>query len=148
MVTSGGRQKFGVALAQTLRSMGLTQAELAEQLQTTQSAVSAWINGRSEPPPFTVFNLEQTLGLAPGALSRLLGYVPVEAAELGGTVRAAIRRDPMLAEHFKPMLLSLYGQLVRLGESATKNGPTTTTSGRRLRDEDQPRGARRRRSPG
>lgn len=41
--------KFGPWLARQLRRAGMTQAQLAEELELTRAAVSAWITGRAEP---------------------------------------------------------------------------------------------------
>ena len=134
------RTEFGNSLARALRSRGMTQVELAESLDTAQSVISAWINGRSEPAPGTVFTLEKQLGMDPGSLSRVLGYLPPEAAKVATTVRDAVARDFSVDEQYKPMLMAVYRELVRL--SAQHPG-----SGRRLRPADQPPGARRRRRP-
>lgn len=40
---------FGVWLGRQLSRQGMSQAELAEQLGVTRAAVSAWVNGRTEP---------------------------------------------------------------------------------------------------
>lgn len=133
------RSDFGSSLARALRLRAMTQVELAESLDTAQSVISAWINGRSEPGPTTVFDLEKKLGMDPGSLSRTLGYLPLEA-KVASTVRDAVAKDFSIDEQYKPMLIAVHRELVRL--SAQHPG-----SGRRLRPVDQPPGARRRRSP-
>jgi transcriptional regulator with XRE-family HTH domain len=52
------RKRFGGTLAEALSARGRRQEDLAEALDTTQSAVSAWINGKSEPAAATVFACE------------------------------------------------------------------------------------------
>jgi transcriptional regulator with XRE-family HTH domain len=119
----------------------MTQTDLAESMGATQSTVSAWINGRSEPSPATVFELERTLKVSVGSLSRLLGYLPVESAKISLSVKDAVARDHQLKEEFKPTLLAVYRELLRL--SSRRPGQ----SGRKLRTDDPPVGARRRRLP-
>jgi hypothetical protein len=60
-----------------------------------------------------VYAAEKALGLTPGTLSRLLGYLPPARpakAALGG-VRDAIRNDPLLTDKEKRSLVSLYESL-------------------------------------
>lgn len=73
-------EKFGKMLTLWLELEGMTQAQLARAVGTTQSTVSAWAGGRHEPSAMTVFALEKALGRSPGSLSCALGYAPVEAA--------------------------------------------------------------------
>lgn len=53
-------------------------AELSGE-SVTESAVSLWLGAKSEPSRRKVFAMERVLGVPPGALSRHLGYLPVEA---------------------------------------------------------------------
>lgn len=105
----GRTEAFGAALASARSARHLTQRRLGELLGgTTQSAISAWEGGEAEPSPETVFAVEEALGLPGGALSRLLGYLPLGEREVASPVSAAIAADPLLTEAEKRGLLALY----------------------------------------
>ncbi|MFI9171513.1 helix-turn-helix domain-containing protein [Streptomyces lincolnensis] len=55
-------EEFGPWLARQLKLAGKTQAELAEELQLTRAAVSAWITGRSTPRPTVMADIAKALG--------------------------------------------------------------------------------------
>jgi transcriptional regulator with XRE-family HTH domain len=55
-------EEFGPWLARQLKLAGRTQAELAEELQLTRAAVSAWITGRSTPRPTVMAEIAKALG--------------------------------------------------------------------------------------
>ncbi|MFD3623671.1 helix-turn-helix transcriptional regulator [Streptomyces sp. NPDC058698] len=55
-------EEFGPWLSRQLRLAGRTQAELAEELQLTRAAVSAWITGRSTPRPTVMADIARALG--------------------------------------------------------------------------------------
>ncbi|MFE9435539.1 helix-turn-helix domain-containing protein [Streptomyces sp. NPDC006640] len=55
-------EEFGPWLARQLKLSGKTQAELAEELQLTRAAVSAWITGRSTPRPTVMSDIAKALG--------------------------------------------------------------------------------------
>ncbi|NGY65557.1 helix-turn-helix transcriptional regulator [Lentzea sp. NEAU-D13] len=55
-------EKFGSWLARQLRRAGMNQAELADELEMTRAAVSAWINDRAEPRPETQRRIAAILG--------------------------------------------------------------------------------------
>ena len=147
------RIEFGHVLAETLGANGLTQVHLAKTLGCTQRSVSAWINGRAEPAAELVFEIERALSLPPGYLSRLLGYLPVEAVKSAATVEEAVALTTVLDESFKPMLLAVYRELRRLSRQPQTKGngartqPPSKAQGRgKLRSvEDAPPAARRRR---
>jgi transcriptional regulator with XRE-family HTH domain len=105
---------FGKALTSARLARGLTQRALGELLGgTTQSAISAWEAGEAEPLPATVFAVEEMLGLAGGALSRALGYLPAGEGGAASSVAAAIAADPLLGVKEKRGLLALYEELTR-----------------------------------
>lgn len=60
-------ESFGAWLGRQLRSKGLSQAELAKELDVTRAAVSAWITGRAEPRLEKIELIERFLGLSSGA---------------------------------------------------------------------------------
>lgn len=84
------RRQFGEELGGVLAARGIRQTKLAEMMDTTQSTVSAWISGRSEPAVETVFELEDRLSLPPGSLSRFLDYLPVVTDSVVPTLVDAI----------------------------------------------------------
>ena len=108
----GGRARFGRLLAQALKARGMKQEHLAGALGTTQSSVSGWINGKYEPAAETVFRIERCLALAPGHLSRPLGYLPVDAISTPPGVESAIHQSPLLEEDEKAALVAVYQALV------------------------------------
>lgn len=105
------RQAFGDALGDALGVRKTTQRALGDMLGgVTQSAISAWIAGQSEPSRDLVFQIETVLELPPGNLSRHLGYLPPEAAtgKGGMTFEEAVMNDPLLDETQKRGVLALY----------------------------------------
>lgn len=108
------RKAFGAALAKRRKQLALSQTALGEALGGVgQSAVSLWECGETQPRPQMVYAAEKALGLTPGTLSRLLGYLPPARPRnsgLGG-VREAIRLDPLLTDKEKRSLLALYESL-------------------------------------
>jgi len=54
-------EEFGPWLARQLKLTGKTQAELAEELDLTRAAVSAWITGRSTPRPTVMEKIARAL---------------------------------------------------------------------------------------
>ncbi|MGW4642284.1 helix-turn-helix domain-containing protein [Sphaerisporangium sp. NPDC004334] len=58
---------FGAWLGRQLRRKGMSQADLAAELDVTRAAVSAWITGRAEPRMEKIQAIEEILGLASGS---------------------------------------------------------------------------------
>ncbi|UUV28481.1 helix-turn-helix domain-containing protein [Amycolatopsis roodepoortensis] len=77
-MTSGEVEKFGTWLARQLRRTGMTQASLAERLDITRAAVSAWINHRAEPREEMKRKIAAQLGTDPSALFNLSADVAAE----------------------------------------------------------------------
>lgn len=113
------RKEFGKAVERALIDSGLTRgalgARVAEllglQSPVTQSAVSQWISGETEPSYDKVFAIEAGLGRPPGSLSRILGYLPATAVAACGT-REAIEADPKLSGASRAVLLAAYDAAV------------------------------------
>ncbi|MET9898435.1 helix-turn-helix transcriptional regulator [Streptomyces sp. NPDC006446] len=61
-------EEFGPWLARQLKLAGKTQAELADELQLTRAAVSAWITGRSTPRPTVMTDIAMALGTDVGTV--------------------------------------------------------------------------------
>lgn len=94
---------FGAALRE---AMGARSAvSLAKAVGLTPDAIAKWQRGDSEPPPLTVFAAERFLEVAPGDLSRHLGYLPASSP---ASVPAAIDADPRLSAEVKRVLLATY----------------------------------------
>ncbi|MEU9886981.1 helix-turn-helix transcriptional regulator [Sphaerisporangium sp. NPDC051011] len=62
---------FGVWLGRQLRRQGMSQAELAQRLDVTRAAVSAWVTGRAEPRLEKIRAIEEILGLSTGSVMTL-----------------------------------------------------------------------------
>jgi transcriptional regulator with XRE-family HTH domain len=102
---------FGEALRGALSDRSMSQQALAHQLGlSSQSVVSQWISGTHEPSPGRVFAIEQVLDLAPGQLSRLLGYLPLEAEPVMD-LPGAVAIDPTLTDQQRQAILALYDVL-------------------------------------
>lgn len=131
------RRAFGSGLSDALAAHSLTQADLAELMSTTQSTVSGWINARSEPAAETVFAVEEAMGLSPGYLSRLLGYLPLTAVGARPDVEATIANTDEVDDLSKRMMLTVWRTLVEKhqtyltavngGASRRTRSKTTTT---------------------
>jgi len=113
---------FGRLLSEALKARGLRQDDLAGMLGTTQSSVSGWINGRYEPAASTVFTVERCLDMDPGALSRPLGYLPVESGSRLVSVESAIAQSAQLDDEEKAALSAVYRAMAKRNVRATANG--------------------------
>jgi excisionase family DNA binding protein len=71
--------------------------------------VDSWLGGRAEPSPAEVFALEEALHLAPGCLSRELGYLPVGIA---GHVEEAIGSSQAVDADGRQLALGVWCTLV------------------------------------
>lgn len=127
MTTPDAKTAFASALVDAMNVRRTTQRALADELGTTQPAVSAWTRADAEPAPETVFALERALDLPPGHLSRLLGYLPLDAGTASeSSFEATVVGDPLLDETGKRVLFALYRELVsrpsaRRGRPPTRN---------------------------
>lgn len=108
-----GLVAFGEMLTEVMKARGISQAALGELVDRAQTTVSEWVRGQAEPLPSTVFCLEKILDLAPGQLSRYLGYVPISVLEEVGSVEAALRTDPTLDDAYRRSLLASYREYQR-----------------------------------
>jgi len=122
------QKQFGRSLSEALRVRGMTQADLAKALETTQSAVSAWVTGKSEPIAESVFKMEQQLDISPGGLSRILNYLPLEAATLRPGVEECIQAHPFASDDSKRMMIAVWRTILEkdkrlLSLTNAANGP-------------------------
>lgn len=124
MPTAVRREEFRRVLAKTRAERRLSLAALSRSVGVSKSAVAQWENGRSLPVPAKVPDLERALELEPGALSRLLGYVPITSGDDKTTldVIEAIRRDARLGQHGQELLITMYQQLLRQQEQDERSG--------------------------
>lgn len=115
------RRAFGVALIDALAQGQLSRSEFARRYaeatgsKVTPSKVSEWCDGQVLPEngdPEAVYLIERLVGVAPGSLSRHLGFLPLVSA--GCTVETAVERDPLLDEGGRVGLLGSYRALVTL----------------------------------
>jgi transcriptional regulator with XRE-family HTH domain len=117
------RQRFGRLLAEALSARASKQEDLATMLGTTQSSVSAWVTGRYEPSAETVFAIERGLSLGPGHLSRVLGYLPVEAVGTAPGVEDAIAQSTLIDDAQKQIVLAVYRAVVENGAARPRRAP-------------------------
>lgn len=108
------RTAFGSALGEAMDQLGMSQAALGERLNhMRQPAISAWINGHALPPDIeTVFKVEKVLKLAPGTLSKYLGFLPPKAPV---SVLDAIHADQALDASGKRAMTAVYEELISRG---------------------------------
>ena len=118
------REEFRRVLAETRAKRRLSLSALGRAVGASKSAVAQWENGRSLPVPAKIPDLERALELEPGALSRLLGYVPIASDDDKATldVIEAIRRDARLGQHGQELLITMYRQLLRQQEQDGRSG--------------------------
>lgn len=112
IVTDERATAFGQALGDAMAVRKVKQRELAEALGVKQPTVSAWITGDAEPAPEVVFRAEEHLRLAPGTLSRHLGYLPPSAKKMIANVEDAILNDATLSAEMKTALLGAYHAVI------------------------------------
>lgn len=105
------RLDFGRALRAERERAGYSQARLGKALDVTNSRIGQWENGDPIDPRYAM-QLEIVLNLAPGELTRRLGYVSIDA-ETQPSVIAAIRADSRLDERGRKSLEALYRDQVR-----------------------------------
>lgn len=97
------RDAFGRALSEALRAADISIASVARHVELTDDAVRRWLKGSAPEPPM-VFAVERFLDVAPGDLSRHLGYIPVGVT----SVTAAIDADEALNDQGKAILRDAY----------------------------------------
>jgi transcriptional regulator with XRE-family HTH domain len=108
------REAFRHALRRAREICGLSQRAVGDAVGRTGSAVWQWEEGRGAPDQTTVTKLEGVLGLEPGSLAKLLGYVSA-GADGPVSVIEALNADPRLNDSGRELLTSVYGWLVRQG---------------------------------
>ncbi len=130
------RKQFGGVLNEALTVRAMKQSDLAEAVGTTQSAVSAWITGKSEPGARTVFLVETALDVSPGYLSIILGYIPPSAKNVQQTPEEQVAHSTTWTEDSKKVILSVMRTLASkdraiLSLTRTNNEPAAARSRRK-----------------
>jgi len=122
--TAEQKAEFRRVLRETRLRRRLSQRALGRVASASPNAVSQWESGRSLPVPAKVPALERALELEPGALSRLLGYLPITSGDdkVSLDVIEAIRRDERLGQDGQELLITMYRQLLRQREQAARSG--------------------------
>ncbi|MFI6451922.1 helix-turn-helix transcriptional regulator [Streptosporangium amethystogenes] len=109
---------FGVWLGKQLRRQGMSQAELAQQLDVTRAAVSAWVTGRAVPRLEKIRAIEEILGLTTGSVMTL-DEVPDSAGRVVWYHRPAHRDGGR--ELGNPAAFAFDSDLRVLAREATQN---------------------------
>lgn len=102
--------KLPEALRDALADRGVSYRLFAEMLtelglERSKDTVSFWVNGVQPMRPDEVFLAERALELKPGELSRIAGFLPVEAKP-ASSIEEAIRADTRLRPASKKLLLA------------------------------------------
>lgn len=108
------KNQIGPALADAIERAGVRREDVGEKVGVSAAMVSLWITGRNGVRPQQVFALEETLGLEPGELSRLEGYLPAESTP-APTPEAAIQADSSLTADQKKVLRGMLREMRRVG---------------------------------
>jgi transcriptional regulator with XRE-family HTH domain len=117
------QRAFGEALAGARAAAGLTQEDFAEKMGLKQSTVSGWENGLVQPDAVDhAFRAEQVLRVAPGSLSRHLGYLPPDAVAIAEHFEDAIQYDPALDADARELLLNTYRMVTGRGRRGRPKG--------------------------
>lgn len=103
--TDNMRRAFGAALDAAMHNAQLAPRDIAQKINLTDDAIRKWISGKGEPKPLTTFVVEEILAVAPGELSRHLGYIPAGATV---SVAAALEADTALTPEARRLILATY----------------------------------------
>jgi len=109
------RATFGAALYAAAARAGWSKpSQLGAAMREagfsiTDTQVDRWLRGMSEPQRPMVTALEQLCDLSPGALSRHLGWVPLNAGKAGNvvTVEEAVMADKSLGARERGVILDV-----------------------------------------
>jgi len=109
------RAAFGAALYESAFNAGYARpSQLGAALREagfsiTDTQVDRWIKGVSEPQRPMVTALEQLCDLSPGALSRHLGWLPLNAGKAAkvATVEEAVMADKTLGARERRVIVDM-----------------------------------------
>lgn len=110
------RLAFMDALYVLMEQKKIAQRQIAGDLGWgTHTRFTKWRHAVSEPNPDEVFQLEEYLGVAPGTLSRHLGYLPPSAAKMSRPpcFEDVVKNDDMIPDWGKDQLISVYRGIIR-----------------------------------
>jgi hypothetical protein len=114
--TKEQRQAFGKALAKHLKGFGRPEFAVEVKALSGESvsdgAISQWVSGENEPTRTKVLAMEQVLELAPGTLSRHLGWVPASSRPIR-SLRDAILAAEELDADGRDIMLNVLGAVLR-----------------------------------
>lgn len=113
--------RFAGALDATRRERGLTMEDLGALVGVSGAAASNWVRGVNRPDPDRLFALERALGCSPGELSRLLGYLPLEAKDVTSP-EDAVRSDHTLSGNQRDALLDVLAAYRAVNRTQRRKG--------------------------
>lgn len=107
---------LGVAARERRNELGLSLRVIAEALADQgvvidRSMVSRWESGEKIAEPHYVFALERCLQMKPGSLSRLAGYLPLDAMPVV-TLEDAVGQDDRLRPADRRLVLAYIQGLI------------------------------------
>lgn len=109
-------EAFAARLAAARAAKGWTRQQLVDVVEGISEPQQVYNYERAHRAPEradVVMALERALDLPTGALCRLLGFGPVDAASAPARVEDAIAADPQLSLDAKHQLLSAYRHLTK-----------------------------------
>jgi transcriptional regulator with XRE-family HTH domain len=86
------------------RELGAAVAHIEGQPAYPQSTVGAWLQGKAYLRPSRVFAIERVMGMRPGTLAKLDGYLPLTSTAPPTTVEEALAADPDITSSQAVML--------------------------------------------
>jgi transcriptional regulator with XRE-family HTH domain len=108
--------RFAEALRNERTRRNISQDKLGALVNLTGARIGQIEAGTHSPMPDLVFRLEEALGLPPGRLSQLLGYVPTDAVP---DVITALNDDPFLDDNGREAVRRVYEVVVQQPKKPT-----------------------------
>lgn len=110
------RADFVRTLDWLMNERGLSQRRFVADIGlSSHTEITRWKTLAYEPRPETVFEIEEYFDLAPGTLSRTLGYLPVSARSVppnAGDFEAMVIAHDVLPKWGKEILLTAYREII------------------------------------
>lgn len=113
---------FGALVKDARTRVGLTQAQLAHELDVQQQAVNRWESDKDQPKAEKVRHLTELLRLEPVEVCVSLGYIDRRAVEMPTPrpAREALEEDPDLSDPLRTVVLAAYDAAVLTARPARK----------------------------